>query len=199
MPKDIAVVSYNLDPASSLTADAIAIRDKLNSAGYSAELVHQWVFNEPNTSYFKLAKYWEKFDGVVICNFYVSWNLRELIQARRPVMCVNAGYVDDLGLGEGVQEHISEDDFNVINNSHPITTGMALGAIDIGNPVWLDSVSTQNKHVDVLVTSLANQAVLLAHKTEPLTYFGWYRMSQASAGPLFDLLVRAANWTFSGP
>jgi hypothetical protein len=30
MPKDIAVVSYDLDPASSLTQAAVVIRDQLN-------------------------------------------------------------------------------------------------------------------------------------------------------------------------
>jgi hypothetical protein len=52
----------------------------------------------------------------------------------------------------------------------------------------------------VLVTTLASQAVLVAHKTHPLAYFGWYRMSLASAGsPRFKLLIQAAGWTFSGP
>ena len=39
MPKDIAVVSYNLSTKSSLTQDAVVIRDTLNSNGYDAELV----------------------------------------------------------------------------------------------------------------------------------------------------------------
>jgi hypothetical protein len=202
MPKDIAVVSYDLNPTSSLTTDAVVIRDHLNNNGYSAQLVNQWVFNEPNAAFFKNADYWEKFDGVVICNFYVSWNLRELIKAGRPVMCVNAGYCDDLGLGANPAEHLSQDVFNVVNNTHPITAGvgLALGTVDIGSPVWTDSISTSNHHVDVLMTTLANQAVLVAHKTQPLSYFGWYRMSQASAGSqLFALLKQAANWTFSGP
>jgi hypothetical protein len=202
MPKDIAVVSYDLNPASSLTTDAVVIRDQLNSNGYSAQLVSQWVFNEPNTGTFKNADYWEKFDGVVICNFYVSWNLRELIKAGRPVMCVNAGYCDDLGLGANPVEHVSQDVFNVVNNTHPITAGagLALGTIDVGSPVWLDSISTFNHYVDVLITTLANQTVLAAHKTQPLSYFGWYRMSQASTGSqLFTLLRQTANWTFSGP
>jgi hypothetical protein len=202
MPKDIIVVSYDTNPASSLTSDAVVIRDKLNSSGYSAQLITQWVFNEPDSANFKKADYWEKCDGVVICNFYDAWNLRELIRAGRPVMCVNAGYADDLGVGERPQEHVSQDVFNVVNNTHPITAGagLALGTVDIGNPVWVDSVSTFNHHVDVLMTTLANQAVLVAHKTQPLTYFGWYRMSQASAGSqLFTLLAQAANWTFSGP
>jgi hypothetical protein len=202
MPKDIAVVSYDLNPASSLTSDAIVIRDTLNSNGYAAQLISQWVFNEPNTATFKNADYWERFDGVVICNFYASWNLRELIKAGRPVICVNAGYADDLGLGEHPQEHVSEDVFNVINNTHPIIVGagLPLGTVDVGSPVWIDSITTFNHYVDVLMTTLANQAVLVAHKTEPLSYFGWYRMSQASAGSqLFRLLVQTANWTFSGP
>jgi hypothetical protein len=202
MPKDIAVVSYDLNPGSSLTSDAVVIRDRLNSSGYSAQLLHQWVFNEPDSANFKKAEFWEKYDGIVVCSFYVSWNLRELIRAGRPVMCVNAGYADDLGLGERDVEHVSQDTFNVVNNTHPITAGagLALGNVDVGNPVWLDSVSTFNHHVDVLVTTLANQAVLVAHKTQPLSYFGWYRMSQASAGSqLFTLLVQTANWTFSGP
>jgi hypothetical protein len=52
MPKDIAVVSYNLNSGSSMTQDAVVIRDTLVNAGYDAELVHQWAFNEPNSSYF---------------------------------------------------------------------------------------------------------------------------------------------------
>jgi hypothetical protein len=202
MPKDVAVVSYDLDPTSSLTSDAVVIRDTLNRSGYSAELIHQWSFDETNSSTFKSAEYWEKWDGIVVCNFYDFWNLRELIQARRPVLCVNVGYVDDLGVGERRQTEVFENAFNVVNNTHPITAkaGLGLGPINIGAPVWVDSILTLNHHVDVLITTLANQAVLVAHKTQPLTYFGWYRMSQASAAsPLFKLLVQAANWTFSGP
>jgi len=202
MPKDIAVVSYNLDPAASLTQDAIKFRDALNANGYSAQLVHQWAFNEPSAADFKAEAWWEKYDGVVICNFYGIWNLRELIRAGRPVICANAGYVDDLGLGETLAQHFSEDEFNVVNAAHPIVTGAALpaGPVDIGSDVWTDSVSTFNHHVDVLVTTLAGQPVLAAHKTHPLVYFGWYRMSQATAGgPAFKLLVSAANWAFSGP
>ncbi len=77
---------------------------------------------------------------------------------------------------------------------------MAVGTIDVGDPVWVDSVLTFNYHVAVPVTTLDNQAVLAAHKTQPLTYFGWYRMSQASSGSkLFTLLEQTASWTFSGP
>ena len=202
MPKDIAIVSYNLNPASSSTSDAIVFRDTLNSNGYSAELVHQWSFNEPNSDYFKSEDDWDRYDGIVICGFYGFWNLRELIQSGRPVVCANNGFADDLGLGERLQEHASEDDFNVVNNTHPITVGagVALGSIDIGSPVWMDSISTLNHHVDNLITTLSNKPVLVAHKTHPLVYFGWYRMSQASPGSqLFNLLVQSANWAFSGP
>lgn len=120
-------------------------------------------------------------------------------------MCTVAGYADDLGLGERLIEHVSEDDFNVVDNTHPITAGagvagVPLGSIDIGSPVWVDTLSTRNHYVDVLVNSVANRAVLVAHKTHPFVYFGWYRMSQASSGsPLFDLLLQSANWAFSGP
>lgn len=202
MAKDIAVVSYNLNTSSSLTQDAVVFRDTLNSNGYNAELIHQWVFNEPNSSFFMSERDWEKYDGIVICGFYGFWNLRELIRSGRPIVCANAGFVDDLGLGESLQEHMSEDDFSVVNNTHAITAGagVPLGAIDIGNPVWVDSVSTHNHHVDVLVTTLANRTALVAHKEFPLVYFGWYRMSQASpGGPLTALLVRSAHWAFSGP
>ncbi len=202
MPKDIAVVSYSLDPTASLTQDAIKFRDTLNSNGYSAQLVSQWVFNEPNTGEFKPQSYWERFDGVVICNFYGQWNLRELIRAGRPVILANAGYADDLGIGEQLKEHIPEDQFQVVNAAHPIIAGAGLGPgiIDVGADVWTDSISTHNHHVDVLVTTLANNAVLVAHKTHPLVYFGWYRLSQATpGGPAFSLLVQSANWAFSGP
>ncbi len=192
MPKDIAVVSYNLDPTSSLTQDAVVIRDQLNGAGYKAELVHQWSFDETNSATFKSQDQWEKYDGVVVCNFYQSWNLRELIRSARPILCVNVGYADDCGLAEGLRDHAAEEQFKVIDNSHPITTGFPLGVIDIGAPVFFDSVSTLNHQVDVLVTTLASNP--------PLAYFAWYRTSQAPAGSLlFKLLVQAANWTFSGP
>lgn len=202
MPKDIAVVSYNLNPASSLTKDAVMIRDILNNAGYSAELVHQWAFNEPNSSYFKQEKDWDKYDGVIICYFYTAWNLRELIKAGRPLICANVGYADDLGLGDRQHEHMSEDDFNVVNSSHPIITGAGLGAgtFDIGDPIWMDSVSEHNHHVDVLVRTLGNRAALLVHKEYPFAYWGWYRMSQATNDPILkELLVSTANFIFSGP
>jgi hypothetical protein len=200
MPKDIAVVAYDTNPASA--PDAVVIRDRLNASGYSAQLLHQWSFKETDPAQFRRAEQWERFDGVVICDFYVFWNLRELIRAGRPVICMNAGYVDDLGVGESRTESVSQDVFNVVNNTHPIITGsgLALGTFDIGNPVGLNSVSTFNHHVDVLITTLAGNAVLATHKTHPLTYFGWYRMSQASAGSkLLTLLLQTANWTFSGP
>ena len=117
MAKDIAVVSYNLNTSSYRTRDAVVFLDKLNGNGYSADLVHQWAFNEPNSSYFKSERDWERYDGIVICGFYGYWNLRELIRSGRPVICANVGFADDLGLGERMREHISEDDFNVINNS----------------------------------------------------------------------------------
>jgi hypothetical protein len=202
MPKDIAVVSYNLDPAASLTQDAIKFRDTLNANGYSAQLVHQWSFDETNAAQFKPESFWEQYDGVVICSFYGTWNLRELIRAGRPVICANAGYADDLGLAEQLMEHFPEDEFNVVNATHPITAGvpLPLGTVDIGTDVWTDTVSTFNHHVDVLVTTLANRPVLVAHKTKPLVYFGWYRLSQATAGgAAFKLLVQSANWAFSGP
>ncbi len=202
MPKDIAVVSYNLSTGSSLTQDAVVFRDTLNSNGYSAELQHQWCFNEPNSDYFKSADAWDRFDGVVICGFYGYWNLRELIRANRPVICANVGFADDLGLGERQIDHEAEDQFQVTNTSHEIISnaGLPAGTVDMGSPVWMDSISTHNHHVDILVSTLSNRAVLAAHKNLPLVYFGWYRMSQASAGsPLFDLLVESANWAFSGP
>jgi len=202
MPKDIAVVSYNLDPNAALTTDAVAIQNALTASGYSAELVHQWAFNEPNAAQFKLQRDWERYDGVVICSFYGFWNLRELIVAGRPVICANVGFADDLGLGEAPQEHIQEDQFNIVNATHPIVAGagLALGPIDIGADVWTDSISTLNHHVDILATTLANRAVLTAHKTHPLVYFGWYRMSQATPnGAAFKLLTSAANWVFRGP
>jgi hypothetical protein len=202
MPKDIAIVSYNTDPSSSQTQDAVVFQDILNRNHYSAQLVHQWAFNEPNSSFFKPERDWERYDGIVICGFYGFWNLRELIHAGRPIICANAGYADDLGLGETLQEHISEDDFNVVNSSHPITagSGLSLGSVNIGPPVWVDSISTLNHHVDILITTLANRPVLVAHKTHSLVYFGWYRMSQASSGSsLVNILVNSAKWAFSGP
>lgn len=193
MPKKIAVISYNLG-----TDDSLAIQSALNSAGYNAILIHQWSLNEPDATQFKRASFWRTFYGIVICHFYHAWNLREIILSKRPVICVNSSYVDDLGLGESSLEHVSENSFNLINNSHPITTGLPVGVFNIGSPVWLDSVSSFNHHVDVLVNTLGNNPVLLAHKTHKISYFGWYRMSQASAtSEVTDLLIRTANWTFA--
>ena len=201
MPKDIAVVSYNLNPNSALTQDAIVMRDLLNNNGYSAELVHQWAFNEPNSTYFKEEREWDRYDGVIISYFYFAWNLRELIKAGRPTICANVWYADDLGLGDRRQEHQYEDDFVVANNTHPIISGLGLsGNIDIGNPVWMDSVSEHNHHVDVLIRTLGNRAALLVHKEYPQAYWGWYRMSQASPNSLLHkLFLSTANFIFSGP
>ncbi len=198
MKKNIAVVAYDLNPGSSLTSDAVVIQNDLNAAGYNATLVNQWVFNEPNAAYFKNAAYWSGFDGVVICNFYGTWNLRELILSQKPVICINSGYVDDLGLGEYLDEHISENTFHVINNTHPAMGGMALGTFTNPGAIWVDSISTFNHFVDILVTSLANQPLLVVHKSKKLAYFGWYRMSQAGAGSVLNkLLVSTAKWAFS--
>jgi hypothetical protein len=197
--KRIAVVSYNLTPSSPLTQDAIVFRDRLNATGlYDAELVHQWAFDEQQSPpTFKSALHWTRYQGAVICGFYGAWNLRELILSKLPVICANNGYADDLGVGEAPQEHFSEDDFNVVNNTHPITSGGPLGSVDIGSPVWTDSVSTLNHHVDVLVQTLSGRAVLAAHKTHKLVYFGWYRLSLASSGsPVFDWLTKSAQWAF---
>jgi hypothetical protein len=199
MAKNIAVVSYDTDPTSAGVADAIVFLDTLIGDGYSAELIHQWAFDETNAGTFKKAKFWDKFDGVVITSFYGFWNLRELILSRRPVICANSDYVDDLGLGQNPQEHLSENSFNVVNNAHPIIAGVGLplGPVNVGDSVFMDSISTLNHNVDTLVATLANQAVLVTHQTHKLAYFGWYRMSQASKGsPLFGLLAQTAKWVF---
>lgn len=202
MPKDIAVISYNLNPQSPNTADAIVFQDTLNDNGYSAELVHQWSLKE-ESSQFKSNRDWGRYDGIVICDFWGYWNLRELILSGRPVICANRGFADDLGLGafSDSSEHIYEDDFRIINNTHPITAGFSLGSIDIGTPVFVDSIYTGNHYVDNLITTLSNSPVLVAHKTYPLVYFGWNRyISKASTGSqLFELIVKSANWAFSGP
>ena len=197
MAKKVAVISYNLNPSSSLTTDAVVFRDTLNAAGFAAKLVHQWSLDETNAATFKPAAYWQTFAGIVICNFYGTWNLREVILSKRPVICANSGYADDLGLGERPVDHISEDDFNVTNNTKPTTLGLPLGSLDVGSPVWVDSISTFNHKVDVLITTLASNPVLATHPKTKHVYFGWYRMSQASPGsPLFTLLTRAAKWAF---
>src|SRR5271165_278908 len=196
--KRIAVVAYSLDKNDPLTADAIVFRDTLIKAGYKAELVPQSSFDETDATHFKTAAAWKRYDGIVICGFYVFWNLRELTLSQRPVICANIGYVDDLGLGEDQQEHVSEHLFNVVA-AHPIiaSAGLALGGLDIGSAVWLDSTFTLDHLVNVLITTPANKAVLIAHKTHKLVYFGWYRMSAASpASALFKLIVSAAKWAF---
>lgn len=199
--KKIAVVSYDLNPASGLTKDAIAIQNQLQAAGAVVTLVMQWVFNEPNTATFKNAAYWAGFDGIVICNFYGNWNLRELILSQKPIICLNSGYADDLGLGEARVEHISENSFNVTNNTHPIMvmSGMTtLGAFSVPFGLYLDSIYTNNHYVDILTTSLANQPVLVAHKSKKICYFGWYQMSEAIMDPqLNNLLIASANWAFN--
>ena len=194
----IAVVAYDLNPVDTLTADAVVFRDTLNASGYAAELVPQSWFDETAPATFKNAAAWRRYAGVVICGFYYFWNLRELILSRRPVICANIGYVDDLGMGENQQEHINEHMFNVVA-THPIITGagLAQGGLDIGNGVWLDSTFTLDHRVNVLITTPANKAVLIAHQTHKLVYFGWYRMSDASPGSaLFKLIVQSAKWAF---
>lgn len=198
MAKRIAVIAYNLVPTDPLTTDAIIIRDTLNAAGYAAQLVPQSWLDETDAAHFKKAAAWKKYAGIVICGFYVFWNLREVILSQRPVICANIGYVDDLGLGEDQQEHVSEHLFNIVA-AHPIIAGagLAIGGLDIGSSVFLDSTLTLDHLVNVLITTPANKAVLIAHKTHKLVYFGWYRMSAASpASPLFKLLVQSAKWAF---
>ena len=198
MAKRIAVIAYSLVASDPLTADAVVFRDTLNGAGYTAELVPQSWLDETDAAHFKKAAAWSKYAGIVICGFYDFWNLRELTLSQRPVICADIGYVDDLGLGEDQQEHVSEHLFNIVA-THPIITGAGLapGGLDIGASVFLDSTSTLDHHVNVLIATSANRAVLIAHKTHKLVYFGWYRMSAASPGsPLFKLLVQSAKWAF---
>jgi hypothetical protein len=199
MPKDIAVVAYSLDPTEPLTKDAVTISNALNANGYSAQLVHQWSFDELRAD-FRPQSFWEQFDGVVLGFFYGTWNLRELIRAKTPVICTNAEYVDDLGLAERLVMFVNDDEFLVVNATHPITAGagLSVGGIDVGADIGADSVNTFNHHVDVLVTTLANQPVLVAHKTQPLVYFGWYQMAKATpGGKAFTLLLQSANWAFT--
>jgi hypothetical protein len=196
MSKKIAVLSYSLNTADPLTADAVVFRDTVNHAGaYSATLLAQSALDETATQFHSAAA-WKAYSGIVICNFYPFWNLRELILSGLPVICANIGYVDDLGLGEAPREHASQHQFNVVK-AHPITQGFAIGGLDSGNAVFLDSTSTLDHLVDPLVTTIANNPVLVAHRTHKLVYFGWYRMSQASTGsPLFKLLSQAVTWAF---
>ena len=198
MPKRIAVLSYDLNPASLLTTDAVVVQNFLNASGYTATLVHQWRLDETNAAMFFSAAEWLRlFDGIVICEFYDFWNLREVILSKLPVLCLNSGYVDDLGLGEQPVTHASENECKITINTHPITLGLALGVHNTGNPVYADSVSTFDHNVQVLATTLVNNAVLVAHKTHKLIYFGWYQMSKASPGSLlFHLLKSAAAWAF---
>jgi hypothetical protein len=194
--KRIAVVAYSLTIDDPLTVDSIAFMNCLNQSGvYNATLVSQSCLDETSKSYWEAAR-WKRFAGVVITNFYQFWNLRELILAKLPVICANVGYVDDLGLAEMPQEHIIDHQFNVIL-AHPITSGFPLGGLDIGNAVWVDSTSTLDHNVNSLITTAANRAVLVAHKTHKLVYFGWYRLSFAQPNsPLFKLLLQSAKWTF---
>ncbi len=200
MKKKIAVISYNLSPSASLTRDAMAVRDRLNGIGYDCELIHQWSLDESNTGYFKFDHEWERYDGIVICYFFGYWDVRELIKSGRPILCMNAHFADNFGLGTRRTEHKSEDEFVIVNNTHNIITSvpLSMGPIDFGNTIWTDSVNTTNQHVDTLVKSLGGQAVLTAHKSRQLAYFGWYRMSQAgSSDTTFRLLETTANWVFS--
>ena len=194
--KPIAIVSYSLNNADPLTADAVVFRDTINSLpAYNASLVHQWSFDETSPQFHSAAQ-WKAYAGVVIGPFYYYWNLRELILSGVPVICANIGYVDDLGLAEMPVEHVSQHLFNVVK-AHPITAGFPLGGLDIGGTVWLDSTSTLDHLSDGLITTMTNRPVLVAHKTHKLVYFGWYRMSQATpASALFKLLKQAAAWAF---
>ena len=197
MAKRIAVISYDLDPASPLTTDAVVVRNTLAAAGYQATLVDQGRLNESDpATFFSAAEWIREFDGIVICEFYEFWNLREVICSRLPIICLNSGYVDDLGLGEQSITHTPETACKVVLN-HPITAGLPIGIHNIGSAVYVDSVSVHDHFVDVLVTTVANNPVVIAHKTHKLVYFGWYRMSSASNGSaLFKLLNQAAQWAF---
>jgi hypothetical protein len=199
MPKTIAVVSY--DVVSDNNGGIVC--NELNKLGYSAEHVHQWVFNETNPATFRKAAQWKKYDGIVMSgDFYAFWTLRELIRSGRPVICMNRGYVDDLGLGETTQDHPVQSVYKVVNATHPITAGAGLapGTFDFGEKSQFTSVSTHNHHVDVLLTTLASEPTLVAHKTERYTYFPWWRFeSYSPENKVYHLLKHAAHWTFGGP
>ena len=197
MAKRIAVISYDLDPNSPPTVDAVVVRDTLITAGYQATLVHQWRLNETNpATFFSAADWLRAFDGIVICDFYQFWNLREVILSKLPVICLNPGYADDLGLAEKQVTYTAETACKVVH-LHPITTGLAIGTHNLGNAVYVHSVSVQDHSVNVLATTVANNPTLIAHKTHKLVFFGWFRMSSASNGSaLFKLLNQAAHWAF---
>jgi hypothetical protein len=176
--------------------DARIIYEVTQDMGLEVDIVHQWVFNPNNALYMKESEL-ERYDGIIYANIYGYWDFTELIASRRPFLTTCSTATIAVALGNGMREHSHREMFNIVNTAHPITNGLSPGSIDIGNPMWVDSVGTSNKKVDVLIEGESGDDVLVAHQDKRYAFFGFYRLSQAGGSgdvDIRDLLNRTIRW-----
>ena len=176
--------------------DAKVIYEVMQHLELKVDVVHQNVFN-PNNALFMKETDHERYDGIIYANTYGYWDFTELVASRRPFLTTCASATPAVALGNGTQEHAYREMFNIVDNAHFITSGLALESVDIGNTMWVDSVSTHNKKVDVLIEGDSGDDVLIAHKDKKYAFFGFYRLSQAGGSgdvDVRDLLSRAIQW-----
>ena len=199
MAEKVMLATYNgtTDASGAPThVDAKVIYEVLQDLELEVDVVHQWVFNPNNTLYMKETDL-ERYDGIIYANIYGYWDFTELVASRRPFLTTCAYATLPVALGNGRQEHSNREMFNIVNTSHSITSGLPSGSIDIGNAMWVDSVSTHNKKVDVLIEGESGDDVLVAHKDKKYAFFGFYRLSQAGGSgdvDVRDLLSRTIQW-----
>jgi hypothetical protein len=177
-------------------SDAAVVYEVMQDLGLEVDVVHQWVFNPNNSMYMNETEH-ERYDGIVYANTYGYWDFTELVASRRPFLTTCSSATPAFALGNGTQEHSNREMFNIVDNTHPITSGLTLGSVDIGNAMWVDSVSTHNKKVDVLIEGESGDDVLVAHEDKRYAFFGFYRLSQAGGSgdvDVCDLLSKTIQW-----
>jgi hypothetical protein len=199
MAEKVLLATYNGNTDASgvpTDVDAKVIYEVMQDLGLEVDVVHQWVFNPNNSLYMKETDH-ERYDGIIYANIYGYWDFTELVASRRPFLTTCASATPAVALGNATREHSHREMFNIVNTSHSITSGLPSGSVDIGNAMWVDSVWTQNKKVDVLIEGESGDDVLVTHKDKRYAFFGFYRLSQAGGSgdvDVRDLLSRTIRW-----
>lgn len=194
MSKNLALVSYGDTPRD----DGKVVMSDLQKAGFSVKPIHQWTMNPQNSKYVD-ASFWKKFDGIVLEPlFYANWSITEMLKADKPILSLNSGYIDEMEVGASSSDSKNESRFKVTDNTHPVTSGLALEAFDASSSLWYQAVEVGKNPVQVLATTMTGKPLLTVHKNKRRAYFGWYRMVQAHTNSvLHSLLVSTACWTFT--
>jgi hypothetical protein len=193
----LATYSGNTDASGvPIDPDAKVVYEVLQNLELKVDVVNQWVFNPTSTLYMKEPDL-ERFDGIIYANTYGYWDFTELIASRRPALIMCADGTPAFGLGNDITDHSYREMFNIVNNTHPITNGLPLGGVDIGNAMWVDSVRIQNQNVRVLIEGESSDGALVLHQDKRYAFFGFYRLSQAGGSGDVDvlkLLKKTIRW-----